>query len=57
MTLNFPVPLKEKLCAQPVDEFIGPHKPKKILQAFIKEPFDSAWLFVRGKSTWIPASE
>ena len=57
MTLNFPAPLTEKHCAQSVDEFIGTRKPKKILQAFIREPFDSAWLFVRGKSTWIPANE
>lgn len=46
MKLEFPPPLTEKHRPRTVDGFVGLHKPRKILEAFIKRPFDSAWIFL-----------
>lgn len=45
MKFDFPQPLTAKHRPRKVDDFIGLHKPRKILAAFVKEPVESAWLF------------
>ncbi len=44
--LPFPTPLVEKHRPRRIEDFVGLVKPKRILEAFIKKPFDSAWFFL-----------
>ena len=44
--LPFPTPLSEKYRPHKVEDFVGLVKPKRILESFLKQPFDSAWLFL-----------
>jgi replication-associated recombination protein RarA len=49
MKLPFPTPLTEKYRPRLVEDFVGLVKPKRILEAFIEKPYESAWVF-KGKS-------
>lgn len=44
--IEFSTPLTERYRPKRVSDFIGLAKPKKILEAFIKQPFDAAFLFL-----------
>lgn len=44
--LNFPEPLSERYRPKRIGDFVGLIKPKRVLEAFIKRPFDSAWFFL-----------
>ena len=45
-SLPFPEPLVEKHRPRRIEDFVGLVKPKRILEAFVKKPFDSAWFFL-----------
>jgi len=45
-SLPFPTPLVEKHRPRRIEDFVGLVKPKRILEAFVKKPFDSAWFFL-----------
>jgi len=44
--LNFPQSLTERYRPRRISDFLGLHKPKRILEAFIKNPFDAAFFFL-----------
>ena len=44
--IEFPQPLCEKYRPRKVSEFIGLQKPKRVIESFLKRPYDSAWLFL-----------
>jgi replication factor C subunit 2/4 len=47
----FPASLAEKYRPHSLAEFVGLHKPKKILSKFAESPYSSAWLFVGPSGT------
>lgn len=49
--LPFPTPLYEKYRPRRIEDFIGLVKPKIVLGAFIKEPFDSSWFLIGPSGT------
>lgn len=49
--LPFPVPLYEKYRPRRIADFIGLTKPKRILEAFIKTPYNSSWFFLGPSGT------
>jgi replication-associated recombination protein RarA len=54
-TLPFPMPLAEKYRPRAIADFIGLDKPKRILDKFATNPYQSAWIFIgppgAGKTT------
>jgi replication factor C small subunit len=54
-TLPFPMPLAEKYRPRAIADFIGLDKPKRILDKFATNPYQSAWIFIgppgTGKTT------
>ena len=50
-SLDFPLPLAEKYRPRRIADFVGLHKPKKILAKLAANPFPSAWLFVGPSGT------
>lgn len=44
-SFGFPEPLSEKYRPRKMADFVGLDKPRKILTAFSRKPFPSAWLF------------
>src|SRR5260370_5065296 len=57
--LAFPQPLSEKYQPRRIEEFCGLVKPKRLLEGFIKKPFDYRWFFLGptgvGKTTFAEA--
>lgn len=45
-SFGFPKPLSEKYEPKTIDEIAGLEKQKKIISAFLANPYPSAWLFV-----------
>lgn len=43
--LTFPERLTERYRPETIDAFIGLHKARRIMEAFVKRPYSSAWLF------------
>lgn len=44
--IAFPQPLTERYQPQTIEAFIGLDKPKRVLTAFARAPYASAWLFL-----------
>lgn len=43
---QFPKTLAEKYQPKKLEDFVGVHEPRKVMQAFVKSPFKSAWFFL-----------
>jgi len=49
---QFPKTLAEKYQPKKLEDFVGVHEPRKVMQAFVKAPFKSAWFFLGESGLW-----